>query len=166
MAMTANGMIAAIDDSADFLTKEESASYVGMVLSAGNLIIGRRTYEILSTQPEFQEFLKAGVKIVAISHGSFHVKNTDHTVAHSPQEALDLFGKTDTVVIAGGGMTNAAFLNENLVDEIFLDIEPAIIGGGLSLFRGVDFDTKALKLVGVKQFGDNEVQLHYEILRP
>jgi dihydrofolate reductase len=162
MAMTANGFIATKNDGTDFVTKEESASYVAMVISAGNMIIGHRTYEILSTQPEFQKFLKAGVKIVAMAREDFALKDVKHTIAHSPQEALSLFAASDTIIVAGGGITNLAFLEANLVDEIYLDIEPEIIGSGISLFKEGDFE-KQLKFVGVKQLSDSEMQLHYEV---
>jgi len=164
MATTLNGVIAKFDDSADFLTKEESASYVSKVKEAEALIVGKRTYGILSQQPEFQEFLKAGVKIVAISHSNFELKDPNHEVAHSPTEALEILKEFKTVILAGGGITNASFLAENLVDEIYIDIEPAVLGKGIPLFNGPDFD-RPLKLLGTKKLSENEIQLHYEILK-
>ena len=162
MAITANGIIAKDDDTADFLTKEESASYVSMVISTGNLIIGRRTYEVLSMQPEFREFLKAGIKIIVVSHSDFSVKDTGHLVAHSPQKAL-AFVASDAVVVAGGAMLNAAFLGENLVDEVYLDVEPAFLGKGMPLFSGKDFERR-LELLGIKNISKNEIQLHYKVV--
>ena len=164
MTTTINGIIAKHDDSADFITPAESASYVAAVKNAGALIIGRRTYEILSAQPEFQEFLKAGVKIVAVSHGDVTLKDPSHVVAHSPQEALDLMTDFDEVVVAGGGKLDAAFLDGNLIDEIYLDVEPAIVGEGIPLFSGSTADRK-LKFLGSKKFGDDEIQLHYAVVK-
>lgn len=164
MAITLNGLIAKFDDSADFLTKEESASYVSVVKKAEALVIGKRTYGILSQQPEFQEFLKAGVKVIAVSHTDFELKDPSHQVAHSPAEALELLKESPTVILAGGGILNASFLAENLVDEIYIDIEPVVVGMGIQLFTGLDFDRK-LKLLGTKQLSENEIQLHYEVQR-
>lgn len=162
MATTLNGVIAKFDDSADFLTQEESASYVSTVKEAGALVIGKRTYGILSQQPEFQEFLNSGVKVVAVSHSDFELKDPTHQVAHSPVEALEMFKDSETVILAGGGILNASFLAENLVDEIYIDIEPAVVGKGIQLFNGPDFDRK-LKLIGTKKLSENEIQLHYEV---
>lgn len=164
MTTTINGIIAKHDDSANFITPAESASYVATVKSAGALIIGRRTYEILSTQPEFQEFLKAGVKIVAVSHGDFDLKDPTHAVAHSPKEALDLVKDFEEVIIAGGGKLDAAFLDANLIDEIYLDIEPTIVSEGIPLFSGGMADRK-LKFLGSKKFGEDEIQLHYAVIK-
>ena len=145
-------------------TPAESASYVATVKDAGALIIGRRTYEILSTQPEFKEFLKAGVKIVAVSRGDFKVKDSSHAVAHSPEEALKLVKDFKEVIVAGGGKLDASFLDANLIDEIYLDIEPAVVSEGISLFSGSKTD-KELKFLGSKKFGENEIQLHYEVVK-
>lgn len=164
MTITINGIIAKHDDSADFITPAESASYVAAVKNAGALIIGRRTYEILSTQPEFQEFLKVGVKIVAVSHGDFKVQDVNHAVAHSPQEALKLLKDFKEVIVAGGGQMDAAFLEANLIDEIYLDVEPAIVSEGIPLFSGSTVD-KELRLLGSKKFGEHEIQLHYEVIK-
>lgn len=164
MTTTINGLIAKHDDSADFITPAESASYVAAVKDAGALIVGRRTYEILSTQPEFQEFLKARVKIVAVSRGNVELKDASHSIAHSPQEAVDLVKDFSEVVVAGGGKLDASFLDTNLIDEIYLDIEPAIVSEGIPLFSGGSSD-KELKFLGSKKFGENEIQLHYKVIK-
>jgi dihydrofolate reductase len=164
MATTVNGFIAKRDDTADFLTKEESASYVDMVLAAGTLIIGHRTYEILATQPEFKKFLEAGVKIIAVSSSEFALKDPSHKVAHSPAEALELTRGSKEVLVAGGGILNASFLEADLVDELYIDIEPSLLGRGIPLVNGNDFE-KNLKLLGTKQFAENEIQLHYQVIK-
>lgn len=163
MAITANGIIAKEDDSSEFLTETEAESYMDAVKGAGALIIGRRTYEVLSAQPEFEEFLKAGVKIVAVSHDStLTLKDSKHVIAHSPQEALELFKEFNEVVVAGGAKLNASFMEEGLIDEMYLDIEPSILGKGIPLFNGNDFE-KNLKFLGHKMLSDNEIQLHYKV---
>ena len=164
MTTTVNGFIAKHDDSADFITPAESANYVAAVKSAGALIVGRRTYEILSTQPEFQEFLKAGVKIVAVSRGEFQVKDAAHAVAHSPQEAVELLKDSNKIIVAGGGMMDAAFFEADLIDEIYLDIEPAILSEGIPLLNGGKVEKK-LKFLGSKKFGEDEIQLHYSVIK-
>jgi dihydrofolate reductase len=55
-------------------------------------------------------------------------------------------------------------MEENLVDEIFIDIEPIILGKGIPLFRDKDFE-RNLKLVGQKKISENEIQLYYEVLK-
>lgn len=162
MAISLNGMIAKSDDDTSWISKEEWDSYSLTVRTAGNLIVGHRTYGILTKQPEFSEF--KDVKLVVVAEKVFQTLIPNHLVAHSPKEALKTLSDFEQVVVAGGGALNASFVEENLVDEIYLDIEPIILGKGISLFRDKDFERK-LKLLGQKKITDNEIQLHYQVLK-
>jgi dihydrofolate reductase len=162
MAISVNGMIAKSDDDTSWITKEEWASYSLAVRRAGNLIVGHRTYDILTKQPEFSEF--KDVKLVVLSKNNFKTLSSNHLIADSPGEALKLLKDFKEVIVAGGGVLNNSFLSENLVDELYLDIEPVILGNGIPLFRGEEFEKK-LKLVGQKKISADEIQLHYKVLR-
>lgn len=162
MAITANGMIADHDDEASFLTPKEAASYCSVVKNAGCLIVGRRTYHILTTQPEYQEFKNA--KLVVVSHDDVTLVDPRHAVARSPKEAVDLLSDFPEIIVAGGGILNASFIADDLIDEIYLDIEPAILGDGIPLFKGQSFQ-KELIFLGHNMLSNNEIQLHYKILK-
>jgi len=162
MAISANGMIAKIEDDTSWISKEEWDSYSLAVRTAGCLIVGRRTYHILVKQPEFAEF--KDIKLVAVSQENFATSVSNHLVAHSPKEALKLLKDFKEVIVAGGGILNASFLAENLIDELYFDIEPIVLGEGIPIFTGKDFERK-LKLVGQKKITDNGIQLHYRVLK-
>lgn len=162
MAISLNGMIAKSDDDTSWISKEEWDSYSLTVRTAGNLIVGHRTYGILTKQPEFSEF--KDVKLVVVAEKDFQTLSPNHLVAHSTKEALKFLSDFEQVVVAGGGTLNASFVEENLVDEIYLDIEPIILGKGIPLFRDKNFERK-LKLLEQKKITDNEIQLHYQVLK-
>jgi dihydrofolate reductase len=162
MAISLNGMIAKSDDDTSWISKEEWDSYSLAVRTAGNLIVGHHTYGILTKQPEFLEFKE--VKLIVVAQKDFQTLAQNHLVAHSPKEALKLLSDFEQVVVAGGGALNASFVEENLIDEIFIDIEPIILGQGIPLFKDKDFERK-LKLVGQKKISNNEIQLHYQVLK-
>ena len=162
MAITANGFIADHDDEANFLTPTEAASYCSVVKNAGCLIVGRRTYHILTKQPEYQEFKDA--KLVVVSHDDVELVDPRHAVARSPKEAIALLSEFPEIIVAGGGMLNAAFMAEDLIDELYLDIEPALLGEGIPLFKGRSFEKK-LAFLGHKMLTKDEIQLHYKVLR-
>ena len=71
------------------------------------------------------------------------------------------------VLVEGGGITNWAFVKENLVDEAIITITPYLVGGmtATTLVDGDGFSTIAksirLKLKNVSKM-KNEVILHYE----
>lgn len=160
MAISADGMIAKSDDDTSWISKEEWDSYSLTVRTAGCAVIGKRTYHILTTQPEFSEF--ADVKIAVVSSKKFNTLSPKHVVVHSPKEALEHLKEFREVVVAGGGILNAAFMSENLVDEIYLDIEPVVFGKGIPLFQDKQFEQQ-LELIGTKQLSKNEIQLHYRV---
>ncbi len=162
MAISLNGIIAKSDDDTSWISNEEWDSYSLAVRTAGNLIVGHRTYNILTKQPEFSEF--KDVKLVVVAYDDFQTLAENHLVAHSPKEALKLLSDFEQVVVAGGGTLNASFVEENLIDEIFIDIEPIVLGQGIPLFKDKNFE-RNLKLLGQRQISDNEIQLHYEVLK-
>ena len=64
----------------------------------------------------------------------------------------------------GGGTLNTSFMAENLIDEIYLDVEPIVFGKGIRLFKENDFEAK-LKLLEIKKLSNDEIQLHYQVLK-
>jgi dihydrofolate reductase len=164
MAMTADGYIAKLNDDTSFVSPVESASYVAAVKTAGNMIIGRRTYEILSKQDEFKEFKAAKVKIVVVSQSAFVAPFEEDMSVLTPQEALAAFPKDVAVVVAGGGKLNGSFLEAGLIDEIFIDLQPALLSSGIRLSEGAQFEC-SLQLLGTRQLSENEIQLHYKVIK-
>lgn len=160
MAISANGMISKSDDDTSWISKEEWDSYSAAVCSAGCLIVGRRTYHILIKESGFVKF--KDVRLVVVSEKDFDTLASNHLVAHSPREALELLKDFKEVIVAGGGILNTSFLTEKLIDEIYLDVEPIIIGKGIKLFSEVDFEVQ-LELIEIKRLSDNEIQLHYRV---
>ncbi|MDE1856905.1 MAG: dihydrofolate reductase [Candidatus Micrarchaeota archaeon] len=161
MAVSANGMIAKLDDDTGWISRKEWDSYSAIARKAGNIVVGRRTYSILTKQPEFKEL--KGVKLVAVSKKhSLRMVDRDHSIAVSPKAALRLLKGFSKVVVAGGGILNKSFMKENLIDEVYLDVEPIILGKGIKLFSDADFSAK-LELVGTRKISDNEIQLHYRV---
>jgi dihydrofolate reductase len=162
MASSLNGMIAKEDDDTSFVSESEWQSYVNHVTQAGNLVIGHRTYNLMKDQAEFNKL--NNIRVIIVSHETFDTGQINYLVATSPQEAIKLCAEEKEVIVAGGGMLNAAFMENNLIDEIYLDIEPITLGNGIKLFNGNDFERK-LKLLGINYISNNEVQLHYQVIK-
>ncbi len=162
MAISANGMIAKEDDNTGWISKIEWDSYSVAVRQSGCLVVGRRTYYILTKQPEFTEL--NDVKLIVVSRSKVELISQNHLIVASPKEALEKLKDFKIIIVAGGSILNAAFIEENLIDEIYLDIEPIILGKGIKLFSDGDFE-KNLELINVKKLSKNEIQLHYRIIK-
>ena len=130
------------------------------------MIIGRKTYEVMVKNDEFNQSKLNTIKTVVVTHHKalkiHHPKFV--SCAKSPQEALNALQKQrfKTIMVCGGGELNSSFMKENLIDEIYLDIEPIIFGRGIKLFADADFETK-LELIETKKLSKNEIQLHYRV---
>lgn len=165
MATTVNGFIAKENDDTTWVTETEWESFSGMIKKHGNMIIGRRTYEIMLKNDEFNRSKLNEIKTVVLTSESIKINNPKFvSVAKSPQQALNLLREFKTIMVCGGGGLNASFMKENLVDEIYLDIEPIIFGKGIQLFADADFQVK-LELIDTKQLSPNELQVHYRVLK-
>ena len=163
MAMSLNGMIAKSNDNTSWITQEEWNNYSSAVRNAGALIVGRRTYIILTKQPEFSEFKDVEVVVVSKEEHPELIRE-NHRIAKSPKEALEILKDFKEVIVAGGGILNNSFLEENLIDEIYIDVEPIIITEGTPLFKGKELE-KNLKFISQKKVSNNEIQLHYKVMK-
>lgn len=160
MAMTANGYIARENGDTPW-SIEEWQSFAGVVGRTKNIILGRKTYEIMKFENEFVKIDNPFVVVVSN-------ERKDEESVQFEQNPINALTRMQTngyeeVLVAGGSQLNSAFIKEGLVSEIYLDVEPMIFGKGIKLFAEADFEEK-LELLGVKQLSKNTVQLHYKIL--
>ena len=66
MAMTLNGFIARTNGETDFVSEEEWKLYSEMVKKAGNIVIGRKTYDVMLENKEFEKL--GNPRVVVITH--------------------------------------------------------------------------------------------------
>lgn len=107
-----------------------------------------------------------GVAVVVVTKDhNFSAADSHVEVVDSPKKALDFLitKHFKKALIAGGGEVNASFMEQKLVDEIYLDVEPIALGDGIKLFSGKAFELK-LRLLGTKHLSENELQLHYQVI--
>lgn len=67
------------------------------------------------------------------------------------------------VAIAGGASVYAQFMQAELVDELFVTVEPTLFGTGVPFF-GQELHTK-LQLAGLSELGDGVALLHYRVMK-
>jgi dihydrofolate reductase len=68
------------------------------------------------------------------------------------------------VWMMGGGEIIGSFLDEAAIDEFIITVVPIFIGEGIPLLAPRHREV-ALRLLGVQQFPDGVVQLHYNVQR-
>jgi dihydrofolate reductase len=66
------------------------------------------------------------------------------------------------IALLGGTQTYSYFLQRNLIDELYLTVEPIVFGDGLSLFK-CENDTLAFRFVSVEKLNERgALLLHYQ----
>lgn len=159
MTLTANGVFQQADENHP-VPKEILTDFTGFIGKAGNLINGRRTYEQLISGSARNSF--KGIELVIVSK---QLQQTEGIhVAASPDEALQYLEqkKFDYALVAGGAQINSSFLSQDLVDEIYLNIVPALLGNDIIINMKGPMETR-LKLIDTVNLSRNIVQLHYYV---
>ena len=165
MAQTLDGKIGKNSQHiANWTSTEDKKSFAKITKEAGVLIMGSTTFDtigkalpgrlnvILTSKPEkYQDKQQPGLL---------------EFFSGSPAEVVTMLENRgyQTAALGGGAKTNAAFLKANLVDEIFMTIEPILFGSGISLAEGSEMELK-LKLLGTEKINDQAIQLHYQVLK-
>ncbi len=79
------------------------------------------------------------------------VPNSLEFSSETPKELVHRLGKKHKqMLLVGGAAVYSSFLKEDLIDEVYLTIEPVIFGAGKPLFADGEFDSN-LKLVSSKK---------------
>jgi dihydrofolate reductase len=68
------------------------------------------------------------------------------------------------IYLGGGGQLCRSFLQEDLVDELFLGVSPVLLGNGIPGFPG-KFPQRDFKLTECKSYSNGSVALRYERIR-
>lgn len=166
MAITLNGIIAKLNGDSEFASPEDNAFFRSMCKRTGNAIIGKNTYAYIQSKGYQQN----DILTVVVTHDpQLLAKQTPHTICTDkhPREIIVLLKEKGfkEALVCGGGIVNSLFLKERLIDEIYLDIEPVVLGRGIPLFADSNFESR-LQLLGIKKLTNNQtIQLHYKVLK-
>lgn len=163
MGISINGYIAKEDGDSQWTSDEDLAGFYEHSKKAGNIIMGRNTFQ---SAADYKYFPFPDALNVVVTYRPLENKWGEKVVItdKSPKEILEMLERKgfNEAFIAGGGKLNASFMKEGLIDEIYLDVEPLIFGKGIQIFAAEDFEYE-LELLEVKKLGEQTVQLHYKV---
>ena len=162
MALSLNAMAAREDQSEDFLSSTDWDLFVELLHAHDSLVWGRVTHELFIDQ--VRRLLPDLPVAVVTRNPDFAVDHRDIVRAASPQDALaELTARgAATALLAGGPHLNAAFVREQLVDEVVLALEPVIVARGLPLLIG-DAPDLRLDLLAVDDKRGPTLRVHYRV---
>lgn len=167
MATSVNGMIADKNGNEDFLSHTHWKTLVELANNAGNFIIGRKTYEVVKNWDEEYGFHElAHLERIIVSQTELVDADQGYTIASSPENALKKLHEKghENALVLGGAHINSAFASANILDEVILNIEPALVGEGIPLLNPADFMLR-LEFIESKNLNEGIVQLRYKVLK-
>jgi dihydrofolate reductase len=165
--LTANGNYARND--APHPPKPEAlGDFATQAQAAGNFIVGRRTFESFQAQSkppgtggvaDSSPFPSTTVVVVSTT-----LDLPGMSSARTPRAALALLRERGhaTALIAGGERLHNAFLAEDLVDELVVNVAPVLEDEGFKVVlpKGQHRD---VKLIETKPLGGGVVQMRYDL---
>lgn len=163
MAISVDGYIAKTNDDTPW-SEEEWDSYSSHVAEAGNIIIGRKTYDLMKGDNTLESLKYKD--LVILSRKPQQTKDTAIHFVNSIEEGIKFLTQKgyQKILIGGGEKTNTSALESGLLDEIILDIEPWLFGKGYKLSASGKIDLN-LQLLNVTRIGKYGIQLHYKVAK-
>ncbi len=163
MAVTLDGKIAkTATQLADWTSKADKKIFVEETKKSGVIIMGKTTYDTIGKP------LPDRLNVVLDFKPDFS-RNISGILEYTNQPPRELLADLEkrgfkTAILGGGATVNGLFLKENLINEIWLTIEPKIFGDGLSLFKDVDANLE-LELIEVRNLDKNVIQVRYKVIK-
>lgn len=161
-AVTIDGKIA-LDQShfSDWTSKEDKDFLHEMLDKCDVVVVGNNTYKT-ALEP-----LSKRNCIVMTSTVATTERKNDKLLFWNPSGAphSNVLQNVGTLTVLGGTKTYTWFLENDLLDEIYLTIEPIVFGHGLNLFESSKDIVARFRLQSTKQLNEKgSVLLHYEKL--
>ncbi len=171
MASSIDGFIAGEnDDISKFILYGEGVEkYHSDLLSFKTVIMGRKTYEFgykfgltpgQPVYPNMKHHIFSNNMILNSLSESIHIEkmHTEKVKEIKEKSEMDIY-------LCGGGEFAGWLLENNLIDQIKLKLNPIVLGKGIRLFGGKETFVN-LNLTDKEFYGDGLQILTYELVKP
>ena len=165
MATSVNGNITSGESDSDWVDKADWKYFNKTTKNAGVMIMGSETYKQFENDfPQNQ-----ALNVVLTKKKNLLGKKIDGAIFtdKSPKEVIKMLSQNGykKACFIGGETLNTSIIKENLVDEIYIDIHPLLIGDGKKLFGSIKGLFKKLKLLEVNKLNKGLILLHYRVAK-
>lgn len=148
VASSADGKITrgAESDVSKWTSQEDKDFFYGLIKKNNLIVMGAGTYEAVKKNlVHTPERLRVVMTRQPEKYRNDFIKDQLEFSDLFPTQLMDSLSKRgfEQMLLVSGGIINGLFLKENLVDEIYLTVEPKIFGSGKSL---VDFNELNINL--------------------
>lgn len=163
VAISADGCISPLLDTRSFewTSKEDRHHIVELSKQMHVIIMGSTTFQTFKIKRA-----PPGRRLIVYTHSPSSVTGENvETTSMEPQELLRKLAdeRVERVIIEGGASVYGMYLAANVVDELYVTIEPVLFGKGVHFLQtplGI-----RMRLLEHDTLNDNTVLLHYAIDR-
>lgn len=159
-----NGKLALSNDEIPW-SDEAWEYYKKRVEIIGNFIIGHRSYDILEEADDFAS-LEQQPFVVGVASTPVEKIIASSQIAATLQDALKLVEERgfEKALVGGGAKLFTSALKANLIDELWLDIEPIIFEGGVDIVANTELMCH-FKLTNLQNVEGKFVHVEYEAVK-
>jgi len=167
MASSVDGYIACPDGSVDWIDNNADLgntdyNFDSFLVSVDTIIMGRKSYEQALS---FGEWPWVNHRILVFSKSGFAPQTPNTEVIDQPDIEFFKMLKAEegkNIWLFGGGSLNHYFLENDLIDEIMLFVQPVVLGDGIGIFGNKSINPKKLSRLESKELGDGFTLLRYQ----
>ena len=163
VGISLDGYIARPDGSVDFLFMPKDYSMAPFFKRCDTALLGRKTYEA-GLKMSGGKLNGYGMKCYIFSRTLGEVGHEDFTVVkEAPKPFIEAFRKKKgkDIWLMGGGELTRTFLQQDLVDEVYLGVVPTLIGEGIPAFPS-GFPQREFKLAENRTYSRGLITVRYE----
>lgn len=159
-AMSVDGKIALNENHPSDWTSKEDKQFLRSILAGESLIVvGNNTYKASRAALSTRNCLVFSRNVEKVKKVS---PKLTYCNPQNEQGLVRLLENYPRVIVLGGAQIYAYFLEHNMLDELYLTIEPVVFGVGLSLFGEAAGLEHKLDLVESRKLNDaGTLLLHY-----
>lgn len=147
---------------------EDAEHFNGLRALYDTIVMGRKTYDVVSPRPNPDK-----LRVVITRHPADYAANAQPDALEFTDQPIPLLVEAlrkrgrHSVLVAGGGEINGLFLGCGLIDDLFLTVEPVILGQGVNFVHTAGALATNLTLQSVEQLNTRGTLLfHYLAERP
>jgi dihydrofolate reductase len=162
MATSIDSFIAKTDGDSEWVSEIDIPIFDKNIKEFGCIAMGGNTFR----QFRGKYFPKKEALNIVITTKDLGTPEDGVVFAKSPSEALKIAEERgfERLLLIGGGIINGSFLKENLIDEIYLDVHPFVLGKGIKLFE--NFENRVnVEMISEEKLDNNQILLHYKIMK-
>ena len=143
----------------DWTSPEDKTYFQSMLEKSDVLVLGHSTFKTAEGPLSKRKCIVFTRSVPDTEHRG---ENVLYFNSNGPSSLLTILAPYRTVALLGGTQIYSYFLEHELIDEMYLTIEPIVFGDGLDLFHQENMATARFRLDSVRQLNEQgTVLMHY-----